>query len=85
MSCRDREIVEGTGLAPTASGRNGMDQSNTTSRPPTAWTWILGTILIIAILWVVFAMVARKAGSHNETLPKAQIRRGSMVAAVMSP
>jgi hypothetical protein len=57
-----------------------MEELRTTSRPPTKWTWILGAIMVIAILWVVFAMIARKGGSHNDQLPRAQIRAGSMVA-----
>ncbi len=57
-----------------------MEQSNTTDRRPTARTWVLGAILVIAILWVVFAMISRNSGSHNERLPKAQIPAGSMVA-----
>ncbi len=57
-----------------------MEQLRTTSRPPTKWTWILRTIMVLAILWVVFAMIARKGGSHNDQLPRAQIRAGSMVA-----
>lgn len=57
-----------------------MEQSRTQNPRPTVWTWILGTILVIAIIWVVFAMISRKGGSHNERLPRAQIRAGSMVA-----
>lgn len=57
-----------------------MEQSSPTSDSPSAWTWILGTILVIAILWAVFATISRTGGSGNERLPRAQIRAGSMVA-----
>ena len=55
-----------------------MAQSRTGQ--PTAWTWILGPILVIAILWIVFAMNGRNTGSRNERLPRAQIRARSMIA-----
>ena len=61
-----------------------MEELKTRSRRPTAWTWIGGTILVIAIIWTVFAMIARRGGSHNQRLPGAQIRRDSMVASVPS-
>lgn len=47
---------------------------------PTAWTWILATLIVIALLWVVFAAIARNRGSRNDTLPHANIPAASMVA-----
>ena len=59
-----------------------MGQSRTSRNRPTVWTWVFGTILVVAIVWGVFAMISRKGWSHNERLPRAQIRAKSMVARV---
>ena len=44
---------------------------------------MLGSILVIAILSLVFATISRKGGSHSERRPKAQIPAKSMVAGLV--
>jgi uncharacterized membrane-anchored protein len=57
-----------------------MDPS-LTDKTPTARTWIVGALIVVAIFVIVFTLIARKGGSTNLTLPGAQIPASSMVAA----
>lgn len=57
-----------------------MEEPRITGRQPTAWTWIVGTLIVVAIVWTVFAMIARRHGSANQSLPGAHVPGSSMVA-----
>ncbi len=58
-----------------------MDESRIENSRPTALTWVLGALLVVAIVWGVFAMISRTAGSHNRTLPGANPAAASTDAA----
>lgn len=58
-----------------------MEQPTITEKPPTRWTWLIGGLIVVAILFTVFAMIARRHGSTNQTLPGAHIPASAVVAA----
>ncbi len=53
-----------------------------TDQEPGPRTWVLGALLVIAIVSFVFFMIARHEGSTNDTLPRATIPASSMVASL---
>lgn len=57
-----------------------MEDPDDVGKRPGPWTWILGTLLVLAIVWTVFTMIARTRGSTNDTLPHARVPAASMVA-----